>query len=289
MKIHLISDLHLEHGDMTLPGGEVLLLAGDICEAIELGKNNYNPNYFPIAAMKLREDRFLRFFHEEVTKYQKAFYIAGNHEYWKSKFHKVHDLMRNNVPENTTVLDKDCFEYNGVLFIGATLWTNFNDRDPMTVYKSSIIMNDYAKITVKKNDVYRKMITSDVYEEHVHAMARIEQFLKTNNETDKLPVVVMSHHAPTMQSIPAYYRNKFEMNGNYASDLSFTILENPAIKVWVHGHIHEQLQYQVGDTWVLCNPRGYYGYETRAMDFNVLEFEIENDVATITKGKLNHD
>ena len=63
----------------------------------------------------MRVDRFLRFFHEEVTKYRKVFYIAGNHEYWRSKFHKVNEIMKSAVPANTTVLDKDCFEYNGVL------------------------------------------------------------------------------------------------------------------------------------------------------------------------------
>lgn len=286
MKIHLVSDLHLEFNDLTLPGGEVLLLAGDVCEAIELGKKNYDPNRKLPKTAKMRVDRFLRFFNEEVTKYQKVFYIAGNHEYWRSKLHKVHDIMRKAVPSNTTVLDKDCFEYNGVLFVGATLWTNFNKRDPMTVQRSAQVMNDYQYITVKKNGIYRKLIESDVYEDHIHAMARIEQFLKTNNETDQLPVVLMTHHAPSTQSIPIWYRNKYEMNGNYASDLSNMILDNPLIKVWVHGHTHESFQYQIGDTWVLCNPRGYYGHESRAMNFDVLEFEIENGKVEITKGKL---
>jgi predicted phosphodiesterase len=275
MKIHLASDLHLEFNDLTLPGGEVLLLAGDVCEVRELKKNNYNTQYVPTKG-KLREDRFLRFFNEEVTKYQKAFYIAGNHEYWGSKFHKVVDTMKFAVPSNTTVLDKNCFEYNGVLFIGATLWTNFNKRDPMTVQMSPRMMNDYQHITVHKHGIYRKMIESDVYEDHVNAMTQFEKFLKTNNETKQLPIIMMTHHAPSTLSIPSYYKNKYEMNGNYVSDLSETILDNPSIKVWVHGHTHDQFRYQIGDTWVLCNPRGYYGYESSAMNFEVLEFEIEN-------------
>jgi Icc-related predicted phosphoesterase len=46
------------------------------------------------------------------------------------------------------------------------------------------------------------------------------------------------------------------VNGAYASDLSELILDTqPA--VWFHGHVHNSFDYLVGDTIVLCNPRGY--------------------------------
>ena len=39
MIVSLVSDLHLDiSGHLELPGGDVLILAGDICEAKELNK-----------------------------------------------------------------------------------------------------------------------------------------------------------------------------------------------------------------------------------------------------------
>jgi predicted phosphodiesterase len=64
------------------------------------------------------------------------------------------------------------------------------------------------------------------------------------------------------------------MNGNFASRLDDLILDHPEIAVWVHGHMHNPSDYQVGDTRVLCNPRGYIGYESRANTFELLHFEV---------------
>jgi predicted phosphodiesterase len=60
MKIQLVSDLHLDMYDMALPGGDVLILAGDICEAREYGKANYNKDWVmkPGDNPGRREDRW---------------------------------------------------------------------------------------------------------------------------------------------------------------------------------------------------------------------------------------
>jgi Icc-related predicted phosphoesterase len=31
----------------------------------------------------------------------------------------------------------------------------------------------------------------------------------------------------------------------------------PDINLWVHGHIHDSMDYNVKGTRVICNPRGY--------------------------------
>jgi hypothetical protein len=76
--------------------------------------------------------------------------------------------------------------------------------------------------------------------------------------------VVVGHHSPSFQSVHPTYANETIMNGGYHSDLSEFIMDHPQIKLWTHGHTHEDFDYMVGSTRVVCNPRGYINYEKRA-------------------------
>jgi hypothetical protein len=53
------------------------------------------------------------------------------------------------------------------------------------------------------------------------------------------------------------YAHDTLMNGGYHSDLSEFILDHPQIKLWTHGHTHHPFDYVIGETRVVCNPRGY--------------------------------
>ena len=64
------------------------------------------------------------------------------------------------------------------------------------------------------------------------------------------------------------------MNGGYSSDLSEFILDHPQIRLWTHGHTHDEFDYMVGTTRVVCNPRGYEGYEARAEQWKLKTVEI---------------
>ena len=87
-------------------------------------------------------------------------------------------------------------------------------------------------------------------------------YIRTVVETDPLKkYVVVGHHAPSFSSISAQYQGQTIMNGGYASDLSDFILDHPQIKLWTHGHMHQCFDYMIGSTRVVCNPRGYEGYE----------------------------
>jgi hypothetical protein len=54
------------------------------------------------------------------------------------------------------------------------------------------------------------------------------------------------------------------VNGAYSSDLDQFILDRPQIKLWTHGHTHHEFDYMIGSCRVMCNPRGYDGYEQQA-------------------------
>jgi hypothetical protein len=58
------------------------------------------------------------------------------------------------------------------------------------------------------------------------------------------------------------------MNGGYSSNLDDFIIGHPQIKFWTHGHTHDPFDYMIGSTRILCNPRGYFGYEAVADVFN---------------------
>ena len=64
-------------------------------------------------------------------------------------------------------------------------------------------------------------------------------------------------------------------NVNYTiNDLSDFILDNPNISFWNHGHTHFPFDYMIGETRVLCNPRGYLPYEAdNGFDVN-FTFEV---------------
>ena len=64
------------------------------------------------------------------------------------------------------------------------------------------------------------------------------------------------------------------MNGGYSSNLEEFILDRPQIISWHHGHTHDPFNYMIGSTRILCNPRGYFGYEAVADQFKPWSYDI---------------
>jgi hypothetical protein len=87
-------------------------------------------------------------------------------------------------------------------------------------------------------------------------------------------IVVVGHHAPSKLSTKPQYQDDVMVNGAYSSDLSEFILDRPMIKVWTHGHTHHTFDYMIGSTRIVCNPRGYHGYEDRADNFQLQYIEV---------------
>jgi hypothetical protein len=86
------------------------------------------------------------------------------------------------------------------------------------------------------------------------------------SENKDKKVVVVGHHSPSYQSVHPMYASEYLMNGAYHSDLSEIMLDNTNIKLWTHGHTHHPFDYIIGETRVVCNPRGYDGYEETGWD-----------------------
>jgi len=81
-------------------------------------------------------------------------------------------------------------------------------------------------------------------------------------------VAVVTHMAPSGASVAAKYRGDrtYEVtNYCYYSELSKQILQSP-IDYWFHGHMHDSNLYDIDQTRVVLNPRGYAGFENSWFD-----------------------
>lgn len=258
MIVQYVSDLHLDiSGYMDLPGGDVLILAGDICEARTLRNELHQtklldrkPGAFPCHD----------FFEFVVPKYKKVFMVMGNHEHYRGRFDRTYAELKSLLPSNVTLLEDQVEEYEGVMFMGSTLWTDLNKGDAITAWHLKSAMSDYKVIQnhYPAKNLYHKLTPERTAESHFKTKQYFKMILEEHRDK---PFVVITHHAPSFMSVNEKYKYDTTMNGGYASDLSEFILDHDNIKVWVHGHMHDPNDYMIGTTRVVSNPRGYIPWE----------------------------
>lgn len=270
LKIKVVSDLHLEFGDIVIDNEEhadVLILSGDICIADDFDRHipDYKSGETVFGERQRSAVQYLKFFDRVSAAFPHVIYVAGNHEFYHGKWNKSLKILSDITAKygNIHFLENSSVKISDVTFVGGTLWTDMNRRCPMTAHAINNMMNDFHLI---RNDekgysrlkpehtVVRFRKTLD-YIKHVVQGKHDEKF------------VVVTHHAPTNLSISAVYKDDYLMNGGYASDLSDFILDHPQIKLWTHGHMHTPSDYSMGETRVVCNPRGY-AKESHLSDFN---------------------
>lgn len=281
MKIALASDLHLEFGDINLKneqGADVLILSGDILIAQDLHDHPAPQVPHSPAMLKLLGSRQLKaheyrdFFKRCSFQFPHVVYVAGNHEFYHGKWAgSLLDLRKEcSAFPNVYFMENDCKKINDVTFIGSSLWTDMNKADPLTLHAVNDMMNDFRMI---RNDEkgYTKLRPAHTAWRHGRSVEYIRTVIEGRFDEK---FVVVGHHAPSFMSIAECYKSDTLMNGAYASDLSEFILDHPQIKVWTHGHTHTPFDYSIGDTRVVCNPRGYAGYEARADEFTLQYLEV---------------
>lgn len=262
MEIDFVSDLHLEFAPLELPGGDVLVVAGDVGEI----RNIIRDLEGILINNKPRNMVFKDFFEVQCAKYRLVIYVMGNHEYYHSLYNTAVQKLKSLLPSNVIILDDESLEVDGVLFLGSTLWTDMNRGDPITKMTVQNGMNDFRTIKYQDRDGrYRKFLVNDAVEKHHRSVRFLAEALAENRDKE---CVVVTHHAPCSLSVAEAYAGAYHMNGGYFSDLSGLILDNTNIKLWCHGHMHNRSDYKVGETRVIANPRGYVGHEPTTETFN---------------------
>lgn len=259
MKIAYGSDLHLEFDGKNyvnplpiynLDGADVLVLAGDIVLAAELN-----------SAMQ----EFMSHLAEE---FPFVLYVMGNHEHYNGDFLETKSLLKKFISpySNVALLDNECVVLSDTAFFGGTLWTDLRQRDPYVVDVVAQAMNDFRCVRYGS----RMFRARDTLVEHDKTMNALKDALA---EAKASKMVVVTHHCPSSKSSHPRFAGD-PTNYAYFSDLSELILDNQIIKTWIHGHTHDEHDYTIGETRVLCNPRGYKGIQSSADTWQVKYVEV---------------
>lgn len=239
MRIQYISDIHLEFHSKLLkekrfhPVADVLCLAGDIG--------------YPAAPI------YKQFLTTVNCQYKKVFLITGNHEYYRScksmedMDTTITNILESNNLQNITYLDNSYQDYEGVRFVGTTLWSKIPNNP-------SVFINDFQEIPDMTPTFYNEL----------HRCAC--EFLESDDVVQSpLPVVVLSHHLPSYELIDPKYAYS-DVNMYFASDC--TRLSKPPIKAWICGHTHSGFSKTLHGIQFVCNPVGYPMENSAQIDFN---------------------
>jgi calcineurin-like phosphoesterase family protein len=145
-------------------------------------------------------------------------YVMGNHDFFKLE---VYD---------------DFFDEDGIT--GAGLWTNFNNN-PLNEIIAREQIWDYRWIP--------KWTTEKCKALHFEQMRKI---MASPSE------IVVTHFPPSFGSITDRFKGDPLSTAYFCNNLDSQILGSNK-KLWIHGHVHSDHDYMIGDCRVVCNAMGY--------------------------------
>ncbi len=134
-------------------------------------------------------------------------YVLGNHEYYKGHMETVNQRIKAAaVGTNVYILDNDEVVIQGVRFVGGTLWTDFNlfgtANAPFAMMDARMRMNDYGVIQIGPE--HRRLLPEDTLALYLETVSYLDECLRKplSGKT-----VVVTHHAPSIQSVASRYRH----------------------------------------------------------------------------------
>lgn len=234
MRLNVLSDLHLNVGTLPIPENEAdaVILAGDIArpkEAVAWARGFSKP----------------------------VFYVAGNHEFYGGSITgTVAALKQECAGTNVRVLDDDEVVFDGVRFLGTTLWTDFllfgeGGKQAAAMQEALRLIRDFSRIRMDGADdrLFSPADSAALFDIHACWLDR------KLAEPHAGPTVVITHHAPSRKSIHPRFADSL-LNACFVSDAE-RLADGARACLWVHGHTHDSFDYVVNGTRVVCNPRGY--------------------------------
>ena len=194
-------------------------------------------------------EEFFNFIGRVEHKYQKIIYVLGNHDYWGRTLTTGHYKFNPKKRGKLVFLNNKPYVHNGVTFFGGTLW--YKHLSVSGNWCDEQRVHDYQDIP-KHNQLFKNRLSN----------------IKSDN------LVVLSHHLPSMNSVVEEYKDEWSNQFFVDSDCEH-IISKLKPKLWLHGHTHERIDYTLGNTRVMANPRGYENehqpeYYTEMLSFGLI-------------------
>jgi len=247
MFIREVSDLHLEFGEFDLPVMQedidtVLILAGDI----------------GLVCNEAQKTRLLDFLATCNRRFKSVIYVLGNHEHYRYSINLTHETIRAMVSElpRVFVLENQVAILDDVAFIGATLWTDYG-HNALNAYTAEQSLNDHRLIQIGEPGSLgyaRKFTATDAAAIHQTSKQYLFNQVKLQKEQGRKTVMVV-HHGVSYQSVHPMYAES-NCNSAFTSALDYDIMEAQPDIIF-HGHTHQCFDYNIDNTRVIVNPRGY--------------------------------
>jgi predicted phosphodiesterase len=236
MKIHPISDLHIDFAPyrpmdpMPLAiDADVVVLAGDLCNGL--------------SGVQWAKKAFAN---------KPVVYVAGNHESYDSVLSdNIAAIRAETAGTNVHFLENSAVVIDGVRFLGATLWSDFEVEGSSWREQAMLAarrgMNDFRVIQGANGKVFSPYEAAEIHRQTVAWL----QFML--NQPFDGETVIVTHHGCSPKSIHPRW-SKSLLNGAFTSNLEH-LLGRSAL--WIHGHTHDSFDYTRHGTRVIVNPRGY--------------------------------
>ena len=230
-KLHIMSDIHLEFSTFEPPAtdADIIILAGDI------GKGDKGV-----------------YWAREIFPDKQILYVPGNHEFYGTQ--RLETLAQLHIAGEqcgVQMLDDTEIVLEGVRFLGSTLWTDFmlfgEAKQSTAMSDGQLSLNDFRVIREKAMQPFTPARSIEL---HKKSLAWLKAKL---DEPFEGKTVVVTHHLPSKMSVVDRFKDDL-LSACFASELDYLFGQ---MDLWIHGHTHDNLDYEVNGTRVICNPRGY--------------------------------
>lgn len=242
--LQVVSDLHLEinqqYPSFQMPVcAKYLILGGDTGRLADY-------------------DKYLEFVREQTQQFEKVLLVLGNHEFYGGPYaaglRRAKRLEQEpSLNGKLVVLHQRRYDIPGsnVTILGCTLWSHVPNEKRAIVERK---VQDFCQI-----DGWKISSHNTAHEADLAWLLRETASIREGNrklaKQDQRSVVVVTHHAPSLQKTSSPQNEQNSWACAFGSDLLHHA--SAGVKLWVFGNTHHTTEFKYKGTRVVSNQRGY--------------------------------